>query len=148
MSASVYIEPDVAAWIRSKLVADATLLALLPDGADSIFTSDPVQGAAMPYLVIQLQGTPGVFRRNGPYVAWEQFLYLVKFVGEPSDFATMKAGMKLVHSLIDNQIQQTHDDAYIDECLYERAFSPPADAYYGTLTKQVGGFFRVDAHAA
>lgn len=144
---SVFIEPDVAGWFRAKLVADATLLALLPDGAHSVFTSDPVQGATRPYLVIQLQGTEGAFRISGPTIFWEGFLFLVKTVGTPQQFSELKAIVQRAHTLIDNQTQQTQGDATIVVCNYERAFDPPADAYAGTLTKQLGGFYRAYGQA-
>lgn len=142
MSGHAFIEPDIAAWYRATLVADATLTGMLPDGVNSVFTSDPVQGAATPYMVIQLQGTEGVLRVVGPSVFWEGFVHLVKAVGTPQQFATLKALMQRAQGLLDVQQNEVQGNARLVSCEYERPFNPPASDYSGVLVKQLGGFYR------
>ncbi len=148
MSGYDFLEPDIAAWYRATLIADATFVGMIPDGVNGVFTGDPVQGAATPYVVIQLQGTEGVLRIVGPTVFWESFLHVVKAVGKPEQFATLKAIMRRAVTLLDVQQNQVQGDARIVSCEYERALRLPADTYYGTLATQLGGFFRTYGQTA
>lgn len=144
---SVFIEPAVSDWLRSVLVADATLLALLPNGAGSVFGSDPIQGATRPYLVIQMQAAGAPLRVVGPTIFWEDFVHLVKAVGQPHQRDAMVAIIKRTALLLEMQSAASFDGVRIVSAVYEGAFDPPADEYAGTLTKQIGAFWRTYGQA-
>ena len=124
--------------IRSKLIADATLMALVT----GIYDESAPRGAVAPYVIVRYYDTPGdVLTING-YNIMSPLTYQVRVVGVGGSYAPLEAADARVTALL-HLSTGTAGSGVVYECIRVEALQYREDAADGTTYCHLGGLYEL-----
>ncbi len=106
-----------------------------------VYSGVAPDGAAEPYVVMQVQSPGNDLYTVGAYRVWTDPLFIVKAVAKTRSWSTLTATADAIDLALHDK-EGTVTGGTIYECLRERAFSLIEDVE-GVQYRHLGGFYRV-----
>ena len=128
-------------WMVETLRGDATLTALLASNT-SVYVGKAPQGAARPYVLIQLQVPRPDVVVVGAMRVMTDLGYLVRAIAEARTFSVPAAIAARVYTLLNGQ-SGSNADGTVLACVHEQPFEMVEDGPGGIELRHVGGEYRI-----
>ena len=125
-------------YIRGKLIADATLLALVT----GVYDESAPRGAVAPYVIVRYYDTSGdVLTLNG-YNIMSPLTYQVRVVGVGGSYAPLETADARIMALL-HQSTGTAGSGAVYECLRVEVLQYREDVADGTTYCHLGGLYEL-----
>jgi hypothetical protein len=129
-------------FLFSTLTGDATLMAMLPSGANGVANTDSARGAQYPLIVFQFMS--GIDAAAvGALRIWTDMLYMVKVIAQGADYSVMDAALARIDALL-HRASGTVTDGTVCTCTREQVIRLP-DSVAGDPYRQAGAIYRICA---
>lgn len=139
-----------AQWLHSTLSTDATLIALLPDGAAGIYQDKAPQGARFPYVLFAMLDPGQVLDTTGPSqeVIWVDSVWLIKGVAQASSYGgTLESIASRLAALL-NKRAGTVSRGEVWSCRLNRPLQMAETGPGGEQYRHLGATYRIKSKGA
>jgi hypothetical protein len=128
-------------FIVSRLAATPALL------NGRVYADEAPQGAAMPYVVFNLQGGFDDLTEVGAVRVWANLLYLVKVIGQGTSYTALQPTVDAIDARLHRASGPVGSTAYVDSCVREQPFRMPETTPSGVSYRHLGGLYRLRVRA-
>lgn len=129
-------------WLYSTLANDVTLTTLINK---RVFSLQPPQGVAFPFIAYQLQAGNDIATMNNKRVMAE-LVYQVKVIGQTPSPLDLAPIFQQLDALIHNKVNQQVTGGTIYSCVREQSFVQ-AETDKGIEYRHLGGIYRLEVQA-
>ena len=139
-----------AEWIYSTLRADATLTAVLGDGANGIYQDRAPAGARFPYVIFFLMDPGDTVNTTGrsQEIIWQPTLWLVKGVHQTASYGPPLSTIEdRIYTLLHKQ-DGAPSIGEVFSSVRQRPFQMPETGPGGEQYRHLGGLYRLKVRAS
>lgn len=145
MTAVLNEVPRIQTWLRTVLLADATLNAAV---GGRIYRGHAPQGSQFPCVLYAMLSAGDDVRGSGPTRIWAKPLYVVKAVGEGNNLLALQTIADRIDVVLHGVTGGSSSGVRIDYCIRKRPFYfedvQPANKVY----QHLGGEYELGVGAA